>query len=956
MRRGKFVLSIIVLLAAFLIGIYFFLPSFSHTALSFPTSATLSVITEDVFLQREGSNSWETVEQRAILEEKDWVKTSSTGRAVITFFEGSSTEIEPDTIVCIEELLSTTEGSTTVKLNQQVGSTWNRVARLADPASRFEVATSSAAAVVRGTLVHCLAEENSKAVFKVFQGVADVTAQGQVVTLAAGWQATVAPTGQLTSSQIPPPLSQLSISLESPAWLHVIDPLRRNAGIIPPGIEVNQIPLTITTGALGEKQIVEINEPVDGIYHILMYARDDGSVKLTSKGTSQSGFEQQEIREFEVEGGKNYYVSLDLRVRNGLMESLLLGEVVEFDYIRAYKVPQVDFTADKTEVAQGSAIQFNDLSLGEPINWIWYFGNGTSTEQNPSYAYDTPGIYTVTLTASNPAGSDTETKIDYITVNPSLNADFSAEPTETEVGHDVQFTDLTSGGVLPYSYKWDFDNDGVVDSNLANPVWYYTESGLYTVSLQVTDHLGNTDTETKTNYITVNPPLSADFSAEPIETKVGYDVQFTDLTSGGVLPYSYKWDFDNDGVVDSNLANPTWYYTESGLYTVSLQVTDHLGNTDTETKTNYITVTPTGIQLGILLDGSGTINSTEWNTMLAGLAAAIESASFPKDGTVELTVVQFGTATGDGARVEVAPVFITTANASPSGNSTVGNQIRAISQMGGTSPLACGIYLLADTMAGSSNFNAAMKQVINIVTDGVPNSCCNEAGDYSTDPCPPGTDGYGSAEVARDYMISTLNMTVAEDRICAEGIGITEANKNWLRDYIIWPQPDPPIKGDAPPYPTDCGWVVVVSSWDEFPEAISEKINFVTGATILASATIPADNISTVGSACEIVLSTPVPASRGAMYCSLLRQEADAGNTQNRYDWYWDDTPGYGPGQAWKGKDSGVSWSGKAFSARDFAFIVVDSTSGYYALSYLVSSSPDADLRGQWPPIYRCLI
>jgi PKD repeat protein len=594
MRRGKFVLGIAVLLAASLLGVYFFLPSFSHAALSFPSSATLTVITDDVFLQREGSNSWETVEQRAVLQENDWIKTSSTGRAVINFFEGSSTEIEPDTTVGIAELLTTAKGSTTVSLNQQAGSTWNRVASLADLASRFEVNTSSAAAVVRGTLINIQMGGEGTTKVMVFRGVADVSTLGKLVTLDAGWQATATSTGELTSSQIPPPLSQLSISLESPAWLHVIDPLGRNAGIMPPGVEVNQIPSSITSGTPGEEQIVEINEPVDGTYHILMYARDDGSGKLTIKGTSQDGFVQQEIREFEVEGGKNYYVSLDLRVVNGFIESLVLGEVVEFDYIRVYEVPQVDFTADKTEVAQGNAIQFTDLSLGEPINWIWYFGSGTSTEQNPSYVYDAPGIYTVTLTASNPAGSDTETKTGYITVNPSLNADFSAEPTDTEVGHDVQFTNLTSGGVLPYSYEWDFDNDGVVDSTLASPVWHYSEPGVYTVSLQVTDYLGNTDTETKDNYVTVenNPPVAvddaycvaegdtltidapgvlandSDINGDPLTAVLVSNVSHGTLTLnpdgsflytpevnfGGTDSFTYR---ANDGIADSNIATVT---------------------------------------------------------------------------------------------------------------------------------------------------------------------------------------------------------------------------------------------------------------------------------------------------------------------------------------------------------------------------------------------------------------
>jgi len=63
-------------------------------------------------------------------------------------------------------------------------------------------------------------------------------------------------------------------------------------------------------------------------------------------------------------------------------------------------------------------------------------------------------------------------------------------------------------------------------------------------------------------------------------------------------------------------------------------------------------------QLGMLIDGSGSISSSEWNIMIEGLASAIEDPSFPKDGTVELTIVQFGQRT---SRLEVGPVVITSA-------------------------------------------------------------------------------------------------------------------------------------------------------------------------------------------------------------------------------------------------------------------------------------------------------
>ena len=61
---------------------------------------------------------------------------------------------------------------------------------------------------------------------------------------------------------------------------------------------------------------------------------------------------------------------------------------------------------------------FTDESIGTIDSWEWNFGDGgTSTEQNPTHTYNTPDTYTVSLTVTGPGGSDTETKIDYITVS-----------------------------------------------------------------------------------------------------------------------------------------------------------------------------------------------------------------------------------------------------------------------------------------------------------------------------------------------------------------------------------------------------------------------------------------------------------------------------------------------------------------------------------------------------------
>jgi PKD repeat protein len=77
--------------------------------------------------------------------------------------------------------------------------------------------------------------------------------------------------------------------------------------------------------------------------------------------------------------------------------------------------PVADFTADATYAAVGQTINFTDLSLNTPTSWAWNFGDSTtSILQNPTHAYGSAGLFTVDMTATNSAGSDSSTKTNYI--------------------------------------------------------------------------------------------------------------------------------------------------------------------------------------------------------------------------------------------------------------------------------------------------------------------------------------------------------------------------------------------------------------------------------------------------------------------------------------------------------------------------------------------------------------
>ncbi|MGA1791502.1 MAG: PKD domain-containing protein, partial [bacterium] len=65
-------------------------------------------------------------------------------------------------------------------------------------------------------------------------------------------------------------------------------------------------------------------------------------------------------------------------------------------------------------------VTFTDYSGFDITSWEWDFGDSnTSTGQNPSYIYQNPGTYSVSLTVTNSSGSVTETKSDYIIVSPT---------------------------------------------------------------------------------------------------------------------------------------------------------------------------------------------------------------------------------------------------------------------------------------------------------------------------------------------------------------------------------------------------------------------------------------------------------------------------------------------------------------------------------------------------------
>lgn len=255
---------------------------------------------------------------------------------------------------------------------------------------------------------------------------------------------------------------------------------------------------------------------------------------------------------------------------------------------KAQSVPEVAFVANVTSGSIPFTVQFLDSSTNTPTSWAWSFGDGgTATTQNPEHTYVTEGEYTVTLTATNSAGSNTLSQSKYINakkVTDSPDPLFKSTVNSGYAPLNVQFVDASSNS--PTSWVWSFGDGGT--STLQNPTHIYTAAGSYTVTLTAINSVGS-NTISQTGYIIVEAavPVSS-FTANVTSGVKPLTVQFTDTSSNS--PTGWYWSFGDGGTATTQ--NPVYTFNTAGTYAVSLGASTSAGS-NTTTKSGYITVTNT---------------------------------------------------------------------------------------------------------------------------------------------------------------------------------------------------------------------------------------------------------------------------------------------------------------------------------------------------------------------------
>jgi PKD repeat protein len=259
----------------------------------------------------------------------------------------------------------------------------------------------------------------------------------------------------------------------------------------------------------------------------------------------------------------------------------------------------VNFSASPRSGCAPLNIEFYDQS-NNAQSWKWTFTGGSpssSTQQNPTVTYSTPGTYGVKLRITCTSGAvDSLYKNNYITVDncqSPCDAAFDAAPRQGCATLKVNFSAQTSNAQTWY---WTFWGGNPSNSSQQNPTVAYSTPGSYNVMLVVICADGAIDSLFRRDFIIVDNcqrPCEAAFDASPRDGCAPLTVNFTDQTNNA---QSWQWIFPGGNPSSSALQNPSVIYTTSGSYGVQLRVTCESGAVDSLYRTDYITVRDCGQQ------------------------------------------------------------------------------------------------------------------------------------------------------------------------------------------------------------------------------------------------------------------------------------------------------------------------------------------------------------------------
>ena len=366
-------LALFLLLSVSLSGV----PHSLFSTPAFASQCTLSILSGSVEVQKPGHDKSQTGTDGMTLKVGTRIKTSADSHALLTFFEGSTIKLEPNSDLEIQQVEYASEESTTIVLKQWLGRTWSRVVKMADPGSHYQIETPSATAIVRGTLFMTEVEENGFVRVATLEGLVSLIAGGEEVQLPANNQAQVE-TGAAPSQPVttPSPESRLLITVTMPAVGAVTDPTRSSTGSLPSGFSFNQIVGSQSYSPSADTQLISIAEPMTGEYIISLRYLTEGIASFTIQGEAEGNLLFTYIGTWGAEKDGGWLIHFDLSVEDGQIVGSGISSVEPLGEESPEEVIEIELPIEKVaplEVAAG------DNGTSDGSAGVEALGSGIST-------------------------------------------------------------------------------------------------------------------------------------------------------------------------------------------------------------------------------------------------------------------------------------------------------------------------------------------------------------------------------------------------------------------------------------------------------------------------------------------------------------------------------------------------------------------------------------------------
>ena len=252
--------------------------------------------------------------------------------------------------------------------------------------------------------------------------------------------------------------------------------------------------------------------------------------------------------------------------------------------------PTAIFTSSASVTCNApTPISFTNSSTGNlDFESIWTFGDGggttTSGPTNLSHTFGSPGTYEVCLEVVDEENCAASVCND-ITILADPNPSFTLSDNDVCTGQAVTFTNTTTPA--PSQVKWDFDNNGTIDSFSNAPSFAYSSPGTYQPKFIVI--YSPTCTDTLQNLsITVHPGITASISANETTSCNPPFSPIISATASGAGPFTYNWIVASQPAGTTPIINPT--FNQNGSFSVSVVITNSQGCTGAASQTNYIQV------------------------------------------------------------------------------------------------------------------------------------------------------------------------------------------------------------------------------------------------------------------------------------------------------------------------------------------------------------------------------